>query len=187
MKLHPSASYWEQGLNNVVYMTGARDLLHANDLRDICRQLKVKLPMKDVLDVGCGTGRAAQICDGYYGVDITPSCVEYCRNQGLNAELITGPDDLYVRTAEWTLAFSLFTHMGREERRRYLEAFSSKRLLADIIPGDGSGEVAKWTANVEEFVEDLVDAGYLVDNAIDRVGLDFVSHRYFLASRRRTV
>jgi hypothetical protein len=33
-------------------------------------------------------------------------------------------------------------------------------LLVDIIPGDGSGDVARWTARPDEFEADLAAAGW---------------------------
>ena len=48
---------------------------------------------------------------------------------------------------------SVFTHIDETERARYLARFKklAPRLLVDIIPGDGSGDVPLWTADMDQF------------------------------------
>lgn len=183
MNLHPHVGYWDHGVKNVAAMTGALGLLDAHDIMELCQVMGIKLPLRSALDVGCGTGRVAPLCRSYVGVDIAPSSIEYCVQNNLNAYLISGADSLGQWRTEWTLALSLFTHMDRTERRAYLAKFRSKYLLADIIPGDGSGEVAKWTADVTEFMADLDEANYKVVRTADKVGLDHVFHQYFWAQK----
>lgn len=184
---HRDAAYWDRGPRNVPDMTGARDVLDAQDLRDVCGRLGLALPLKDVLDVGCGTGRLAQLCaspDDYAGCDIAPSAVSYCAAHGRRAYVIRGPADLPTTDVGIVTCVSVFTHMDRAERRDYLAAFArcAPEILADIIPGDGTGDVAYWTADEREFLVDIADAGYVMLAWTDQ-GWDHVFHRFFWARR----
>lgn len=185
---HPAAAYWDRGTRNVPDMTGARHVLDAADLRLVCARLDIALPLRgDVLDVGCGTGRLAQICEPghYYGFDIAPSAVAYCRTFGLFAQVMRGPDDLPDAGFGWTTCVSVFTHMDRAERQAYLAAFAriSPELLVDIIPGDGSGDVAYWTADAPTFEADLAAAGYAIVARTDH-SWDDAPHRFYHARRQ---
>lgn len=86
----------------------------------------------------------------------------------------------------WVVCLSVFTHIDRDERRAYLQAFAARapRLLVDIIPGDGAGGVALWTAQVVEFEADLHDAGFDVQGVYERRCPSGPTHRYYLALRR---
>lgn len=162
---HQHTDYWDRGVQHVVGTTGAGSVMDAKDIEEVLEVFQVRPPIENVLDVGCGTGRVARLCRGYLGVDIAPSAVEYCRQRGLAAELIGGVDDLPAGPFEWVLCLSVFTHVGAEERERYLRAFAARarRLLVDIIPGTGLGDVALWTADPDEFARLLAATGWWLD------------------------
>lgn len=179
-----ATSYWNQGEANAPWITGAAAVMDCADLRDACAGLGVTLPLPGVLDVGCGTGRFAQCCAAYVGVDIARDQVAYARARGLDAHVIAGPAGLPAGPFDWVTCFSVFTHIGRRGRRAYLEAFAERaeNLMVDIIPGDGTGDVALWTADPTAFLEDLVGAGWdLVAGPYDRTSPDGVTHRYLWA------
>jgi hypothetical protein len=190
---HPSASYWNQGIQNVPVMTGASTLMDGADIREHAEKLGFCLPFESVLDIGCGTGRLAQFVSGiYYGLDVSSDAVEYCRMNGLDADVISGPEQLpilcrsgLVISVEWITCLSVFTHIPKVERQAYLTAFRSRacHLLADIIPGDGSGDVALWTADWDDFQDDLKSAGWKMLAWYDRVAPTGPTHRYVRAER----
>lgn len=189
--LHPDAAYWDKGVRNVPDMTGAKHLLDARDLRAVCGALGLTLPLGSVVDVGCGTGRLSQLCANYWGFDVAPSAVEYCHARGITATLITGPDFHVSGPVDLIACISVFTHIDRAERQRYLSAFRrlhvgrpswhlAPRLLVDIIPGNGSGNVALWTADPAEFEADLAAAGYTGAKSVDQAWDQHI-HRYYYA------
>lgn len=179
-----AVAYWDAGIDAVPQMTGADQLLDAADMVAVCSRLGVELPLRDVLDVGCGTGRLAKLCEGYIGADIAPSAVEYCRREGLSACAIEGPKDLPAGPFEIIACLSVFTHISRVERQRYLAAFAERtnRLLIDIIPGKEGGDIALWRADPDEFVADLASAGFVVEASTQGEGVS-VSHAYYSAVR----
>lgn len=181
--MHKDASYWDRGWRNVPDMTGARHLLDAPDLKEVLGSFGIPLPLKNVLDVGCGTGRASQLCDGYLGTDIAQSAIDYCAKKKIPAVLMTGPDDLPSGPFDVILCISVFTHVDRAERRSYLDAFAARVdvLVVDIIKGDGSGNVAAWTAVPEEFEQDMRDCGFEFASPADYRWDDHV-HSYYVAS-----
>jgi SAM-dependent methyltransferase len=176
---HLYASYWDRGAANVPDMTGARTLLDAHDLVEVCGALGIDLPLKVVLDVGCGTGRLAQIADGYHGCDITQSAVDYCTARGLSAERFDDPSDIEGYFG-WVTCISVFTHIDRDERLDYLRWFAdvADDVLVDIIPGDGSGAVELWTADDPSFRLDALKCGFKIVATTDKQWDDHV-HRYF--------
>lgn len=187
---HPNAAYWDKGVRNVPDMTGARNLLGAEDVVLLCKALGIQLPMQAVIDVGCGTGRLAKHCAWYLGLDIADSAVEYCEGKGLVARVISGPDEIpkygYARVVTNVCALSVLTHMGRPERKSYLKYFAAvpgnPDLLVDIIPGNGEGDVALWTAVPDEFEDDLEQAGYAIEAEVDRLwDAEDCLHRYYYA------
>jgi SAM-dependent methyltransferase len=195
---HPSASYWNQGIDNVPVMTGASSLMDGADIREHAEKLGFELPFESVIDVGCGTGRLAAFTHLYYwGCDISEDAVSYCRSNGLNTtnkcvSVISGPDDIATPDGaieypiRWIVCLSVFTHIDRLERQAYLRVFATKfatNLLVDIIPGDGSGDVTLWTADWDGFQHDLKSAGWKMLAWYDRVAPTGPTHRYIRADR----
>jgi hypothetical protein len=184
--MNADAAYWTvSDINAVPRMTGAASVLDASDMADVCGRLALWLPLIDVLDVGCGTGRLAKLCDGYLGVDIAPSAVAYCQREGLNAALITGPEDLPPGRRGLIACLSVFTHIDRAARRAYLAAFAQRSwwLLVDVIHGAEGGTVQLWQADRDWFLADLASAGYDVVASTGGVGISD-RHTYYSARAR---
>lgn len=186
--MHPAAPYWSRGIDAVPMMTGAASLMDCADIRQHAEALGFTLPLHNVLDVGCGTGRLAQVCEGYVGVDIAQSAVDYCQRAGLPSMRIDGPqslDESFPFSIDWILCLSVFTHIDWAERNNYLEIFRclSPRLLVDVIPGDGSGDVALWTADWPSFKQQLEDTGWTLKTFYDRIAPTGPRHRYVYAER----
>ena len=196
MNLHPSAPYWDQGVEAVPVMTGASKLLDCRDVRTIAEAFGISLPFEDVLDVGCGTGRVSRVSRAYLGLDIAPSAIAYCGARHIPAMLITGAQDVVHAAAIWrpismhqmphttpwpqAVALSVMTHISATERVSYLRAIAgvADRLLVDIIPGDGTGTVAAWTAEPAEFEEALTLTGWHIRHAESWRWYDR-THRYY--------
>ena len=182
--------FWDRGVDQVPHVTGAARVMDCRDLVDACARLGVLLPLSGrVLDVGCGTGRWQRFCSAYIGLDISPSAVAYVRRQGITAHRIAGYGpaalDGWLGGCEWICAFSVFTHVPFEVRHDYLEAFRrvGQQLLVDIIPGDGTGSFALWTAKVEDFELDLQATGWRVVAVAERVTPSGSTHRYYRCDR----
>lgn len=190
MAEHPAASYWNRGVTRVPSTTGAERLMDACDFEDITRALGVTRPIDSALDVGCGTGRIARHVDHYVGADISSDAVKYCKARGLDARLISGPEDLVaIREAEdqdfdCVLALSVFTHVDADERERYLTAFAqiARFAIVDIIPGSGKGDVALWTADTAQFERAIHRSGWITRHTYERPSPEGVEHRYYLLS-----
>lgn len=198
MKATNPAAYWNQGIGLVPMMTGAATLMDGQDIREHAERLGFDLPFESVLDVGCGTGRVAQFVRTHYtGVDVSEDAVRYCAAAGIPARLIASPDDLPSAWAGlscewgpypfgWVLCLSVFTHIPREERLAYLRQFhaiEAEQLLVDIIPGDGSGDVALWTADPAGFEADLTATGWAIEASYDRLCPSGPTHRYYRCTR----
>jgi SAM-dependent methyltransferase len=187
---HPAAAYWDQGVTSVPRMTGLRDgNLDPADLRDVCTELGIVLPVDMLLDVGCGTGRASVLADHYVGVDVSASAVQFCLARGVHAEVIDDPESVssfQYAGFSWVWACSVFTHIGREERQQYLAQFAriAPNLLVDILPDCPRQDYAQWGADEAEFRTDLAAAGYRIEATAERRddGAN-VTHRYFKAVR----
>lgn len=184
--------YWDRGINRVPEITGALAVMDCRDLADACAKLGVMLPLQGrVIDVGCGTARWQRFCSAYIGLDISPSAVAYAQRAGIAAHLIRGygPSALdgWLGGSEWITCFSVFTHIPFEERHDYLHAFRriAPNVLVDIIPGDGSGDVIKWTADVQQFERDLAELGWLQKAVAERRAPDGTVHRYYHAEIRQ--
>lgn len=182
--------YWDRGIDAVPIMTGAASVMDCSDLVDACARLGLSLPMKGrVLDVGCGTARWKRHCQAYQGLDISPSAVAYAKARGISAHVMEGYGPATIAplfdVAEWVTCFSVFTHIDAAERLDYLKAFAhmAPSLIVDVIPGDGSGGVALWTADVESFERDLTETGWTVRQVAERVSPDAVCHRYYWCTR----
>lgn len=186
--MNPHAAYWNQGIAQVPHMTGAASLLDGADIRAHAEALGFTLPFASVLDVGCGTGRLAAFARTYVGVDIASDAVAYCHRAQLEAWTISGPHALPAYAPEgcqWVTCLSVFTHIDRTERLNYLHGFTlvAPNLLIDIIPGDGSGDVAMWTADVPGFEADLGDAGWRVVAQHERACPSGPTHRFYRCAR----
>jgi SAM-dependent methyltransferase len=194
---HPSAGYWNRGKQRVPETTGASTLMDARDIADVAKHLGLPLPLGDVFDVGCGTGRAAIHCTKYYGVDIAIDAVRYCIARGLPAAPITGPADCAsfahgllgdrelngLRAMfDLVMALSVFTHIDADEREHYLREFTglTNLVLVDVIPGSGAGDVACWTADTAQFERSIARAGWSVRHTHERPSPEGVTHRYYL-------
>jgi SAM-dependent methyltransferase len=182
--MHPAASFWDRGVRNVPDMTGAKNVLQCEDMGIIIPALGLSLPLGHTLDYGCGTGRLSAICSSYVGLDITPSCVDYCRERGLDAHLIHGPEDIPDQQYDVITCISICTHIGHEERGELLTAFRSyaPTLIIDIIPGDGSGETRLWTAVPSEFEALIASCGWKVTTSFElpwRAPFEVTQHRYY--------
>lgn len=179
--------YWDRGVANAPWITGASNVMDCADLKDALKNLRVWTPLNgSVLDVGCGTGRFAECCTGpYLGVDISPSQVAYAQSQGRYAQVITGPDDLPPGPFRWIACFSVFTHVSHDARERYLHAFSERadNLLVDIIPGEEGGGVELWRADWAQFTRLLAGTGWKLVRTYERTSPDGVNHRYVNARR----
>ena len=191
-------AYWDRGLNQVERMTGlgaspTAAALAGADIREVCRRLGIPLPVGSLLDVGCGTGRLSALAGpGYLGVDISASAIQYCQARGILARVIDGPESLAVLdddAFDWVWACSVFTHIGRDEQRRYLAEFVrlAPLLLVDILPGDPGQSPARWGTDEARFRADLESAGYAIDPAttdvVDGHGPTAPHHRYFIGRR----
>lgn len=180
--------FWDVPVDDVPHKTGAAPVMDLSDIRDVLANLDLDLGSKVVYDVGCGTGRLAQVCGEYVGFDVAPGMVEFADREGLDARLIEGPDDLSGH-ADIVCCLSVFTHISREDRQRYLAAFRSiaPELLVDILPGDEGGYPGVWFADRQAFEEDLAAAGFPLVEAYSRDSLDGAGHRYYRARLRPSI
>ena len=182
--------FWSVAVGEVPAKTGAAGVMDCADIREVLAEVGLDLSTKSVLDVGCGTGRVAQLCGSWVGVDVAPSAVAYCINHGLAALAIGGPVDLLGRfAAPWgdkpfdvIVCLSVFTHIARGDRQWYLRTFRdlTPELLVDILPGEDGGGIPAWYAEPAEFELDLHDAGF--DDIVatyQRTSADGHTHLYY--------
>lgn len=136
-----------------------------------------------VLDIGCGTGRFAALCNDWIGVDITPSYVAYARAQGLDARLTVTPDDMPDGPFDRIIMASVLTHMGHADRLAYLPEIRRRldgEALLDILPGaHDAGNVGAWYCDPATFAADLRTAGFTVIATLDWTAHDRHLHRYY--------
>lgn len=136
-----------------------------------------------VLDIGCGSGRMAERCTDYTGVDITPSFVAFCTERGLNVSLIEQPTDMPTGPFDRILMSSVMTHMPHADRLAYLPEIRSRlsgEALIDILPGaHDEGSVRAWHCDPETFHSDLEAAGFEVIRTFQWTARDDWTHLYF--------
>jgi len=179
--------YW-QGLAERVGVpaaTGAEGI-GLNDVTAWCEATGFRFEGR-VLDIGCGTGRLAALCEDYTGVDIAPAMVAFARDAGRNVSLIAGPDGLPPGPFDRVACLSVMTHIDRNERYAYLGAIASVlapggEALIDILPGTDSGTLGCMSADPDGFVVDLMlagDAGLGIVKTFDWLARDGTTHRYY--------
>lgn len=136
-----------------------------------------------VLDIGCGSGRMAERCEDYTGVDITPSFVEFCIGRGLNVSLIDTATDMPPGPFDRILMSSVMTHMPHADRLAYLPHIRSRlagEALIDILPGaHDDGSVRAWHCDADIFRSDLGAAGFKVIRTFEWTARDGWTHLYF--------
>ncbi len=178
-------AWWDCGdLDFVPYRTGAASVMDCSDLLEVWAELGVTLAGKRVLDVGCGTGRVGDHCDHYQGLDVAPAMVAVTRKRGHKANLIRVMEDVDKYKAfqpDLIICSSVFTHIPHDHRKRYLRVFHrvARECVVDVIPGDGSGEIANWSAVVPDFEALLVAEGWRTLGVHEMTGPGGIQHRYY--------
>lgn len=176
------AAFWDVPADQVPAKTGAAGLLDLSDIREVLHALSIDLSELFVVDVGCGTGRLAQACDGYVGYDIAPGMVAYAQAHGVNAQLLTPETELVP--ADIVCCLSVFTHITRRDRDTYLRQFAacSPALLADILPaGRDDFSIQAAYSDPAEFEHDLREHGYTSFETYSRTAHTGYGHRYYHA------
>lgn len=176
MTLDEMRGYWSRGAAHAPTTTGAAGLMDCRDLIEVFATLGVAVPVQSIFDVGCGTGRARLLADprsdwSYLGVDVSPSQIEYARQQKRMVALIDGPEDiadLDTGAFEWTLMISLLTHLPPDLAEAYLRTVKSPFLLFDIFPGDGSGSFPVWTQSHAHVARVLDEQGYAIRRIVEK-------------------
>lgn len=174
-------AYWNVAIEDVPGMTGASEVMDLSDIREVLEHFDLDLSDENVIDVGCGTGRLAQVCGYYWGFDVAPAMVAYTKAQGLDAYPTDALQDDWH--GDIVTCLSVFTHISRLDRQIYLERFKAiaPQLLVDILPGEDEGSIAVWKADPDNFEQDLEAAGYKIDGWYERRSPDQELHRYYLA------
>lgn len=181
--MNPYRQFWDVPVDQVPDKTGAATVMDCSDIQDVLNQLGVDTHGR-VVDVGCGTGRMADLSGSWVGFDVAPAMVEYARQHGRDARLTTGPDDLAsAGSADLVLCLSVFTHLPRTERQAYLARFSeiAPTVLVDILDGEEGGSIAVWFADRDCFEADLAAAGFTEFDSYKRGSPDGAGHLYYHA------
>lgn len=177
------AAFWNVEPHEAPHKTGAASVMDLADIRDVLDHFDLDMSNRRVVDVGCGTGRLAQVCGDYYGYDVAAGMVAYAKQNGVRAALIGDLED--CQGADIVCCLSVFTHIPRFERQAYLARFAqlADLVLVDILPGAEEGSIPAWYADEAGFERDLVDAGFGDFDAYARVSPDGATHRYYLARK----
>lgn len=181
--IHPNAQHW-QGQEVYSATTGGRHHMRTDtsDYAEWSEGTGFVLKGR-VLDIGCGSGRMAEACDDYTGVDITPSFVEFCQDKGLNVSLIEGSHDLPEGPWDSIIMSSVMTHMDHADRVAYLAAIRPilrGEALIDILPGQhDTGSVHAWRCDPAEFAAAVKTAGFKVVSTFNWTARDGWEHRYY--------
>lgn len=183
--------FWDVPVEQVPAKTGAAPVMDCSDIQDVLTNLDVTLAGKQVVDVGCGTGRMGKLCDPgrYLGFDIAPGMVKHARLKHWPAFLLDGPAHLATvmpSGVDIILCLSVFTHLPRAERQAYLAAFAVnevEELLVDILDGEEGGSIAVWFADRDDFEADLAAAGFTEFDSYKRGSPDGAGHLYYHARK----
>ncbi|MDR4504188.1 MAG: class I SAM-dependent methyltransferase [Candidatus Scalindua sp.] len=154
-----------------------------NAKKNVIAKVIHKLPIKTVMEVGCGLGHTMEVFreQGFYckGVDVSPHAVSVCKQKGLNVSLqkledITGQYDLVSSDGmlEHFLHFEPYARMLMGVSRNYVlliqpnhDSFWGKTLayLAEMIRGDEN--VFEYNYRVQDFIGIFNRNGFeVVDN-----------------------
>ena len=178
-------AHWDCPPEQAPAQTGAEAVMDLSDIREILTHFGFWLTGLRVVDVGCGTGRLADLCGDYTGYDIAPGMIAYARQHGRRVALIADLAD-YPAPADIVCCFSVFTHISRPDRQAYLERFAqlTDRVLIDILPGVEGGIPGEWYADKDAFEDDLIGAGFGTFDTYERRWPSGYLHRYYYARRR---
>jgi SAM-dependent methyltransferase len=168
---------------DAIRLTGAQGFMDASDIREVLKSCYIELEGK-IVEIGCGTGRLAQLCQEYVGYDISPEFVSLARSRGVDARLGL-PDG--IEHGDWLFIIHVFCHIPREEREKYLRLGVAPKLLVDIIPGPNEkfGNPAIYTVEPEEFEDDLLAAGWEIVASHERPSEEITrhDHHYYVCER----
>ena len=176
-------AFWDCPAQDAPAKSGAWQVMDCSDIQDVLDNIGLTLIDKHVLDVGCGTGRLAQLCGHHRGFDIAPGMVKHATAAGRDATLIAGPQDLTGATGDIVCCLSVFTHIDHADAGAYLEAFTAcaPLLLVDILPGTlNGGSIATTYTVVEDFRVQLHAYGWQTKAEYERFSPDGEPHRYYL-------
>lgn len=176
------AAFWDVPAEDVPGKTGAEGLLDLADIKEVLAALSIDLTELSVVDVGCGTGRLEQVCGAYLGYDIAAGMVQYAQSRGIRAELLT--DNTEFEPADIVCCLSVFTHIKRRDRDRYLRMFAATApaILVDILPaGKDDFSIPAAFSDPAEFEHDLREQGFTSFETYSRTAHTGYGHRYYHA------